>query len=107
MNVQAQNVSFIHAAMGDLFAVSTYLTILDRAQVEQLGLALGLTQPTLNKMGTQTFLEDMLGWWLQGMDHVTDAVFGGHTWKSLCNGLRKGTVRQGAIAAQIEKDMGL
>lgn len=103
MNVKAQNVSFIHAAMDDLFDVSTYLTDLNRDQVEQLGLALGLTRPTLNRMGTRTFLNDMLSCWLQGMDNVMEN--GGHTWQSLCNGLKK--VGQGGIASQIKKDKGL
>ena len=103
MDVKAHNVSFIHAATGNLFAVSTYLTDLDRDQVEQLGLALGLTRPTLNKMGTGTFLNDMLSCWLQGMNKVMEND--GHTWQSLVNGLKK--VGQGGIASQIKKDKGL
>ena len=84
--------------------VSEYLNLLNRDQIFQLGLVLGLLAvPTLDNMRyTATFLSDTLAAWLRGQDNVNKR--GGHTWKALVNALRHSQVAQNEIADRIQRE---
>ena len=84
--------------------VSEYLNLLNRDQIFQLGLVLGLSAvPTLDNMRyTATFLSDMLAAWLRGQDDVNKR--GGHTWGALVKALRHQSVAQNEIADRIQRE---
>ena len=77
-----------------------------KADWEDLGLKLGLYQPTLRTIAKQ-FSEDIngafkqcLSLWLKGQDEVAEK--GGATWKSLVNAIRK--MGNNALADDIENE---
>ena len=89
--------------MDDLLDVSTYLLVLSKDQISSLGLALGLSITTLQRIrDSYTFLDDMLAAWLMGKDKVGEK--GGHTWQSLVEGLRHPRLNQTEIANKIVKE---
>ena len=94
----------MHAAVGALVDVSEYLIHLNKDQIFQLALVLGLhAVPTLDKMrGTPNFLNDMLVAWLLGQDDVIKR--GGHTWGALVNALQHPSVTQNEIADRIQRE---
>ena len=93
-----------HAGVGALVDVSEYLIHLNKDQIFQLALVLGLhAVPTLDKIrDTPNFLNDMLAAWLRGQDDVNKR--GGHTWGALVKALRHASVTQNEIANKIERD---
>ena len=95
--------------------ISGYLHLLNRDQIFQLGLVLGLSAvPTLDNMrytatflsdmlaDTSNFLYDMLTAWLRGQDDVNKR--GGHTWEALVKALRYQSVAQNEIADKIQRE---
>ena len=94
----------MHAAVGALVDVSEYLMHLNKDQIFQLALVLGLhAVPTLDKIrDTPNFLNDMLAAWLRGQDDVNKR--GGHTWGALVKALRHASVTQNEIADKIQRE---
>ena len=77
---------------------------LNQDQIFGLGLVLGLSVATLNRIkDSPLFLDDMLTAWLMGKDMVRKR--GGHSWRALVNGLRHRRVNQTEIACKIEQEM--
>ena len=84
-----------------------YLHTLDKSQLSNLGLVLGLSlHHVKGLMDSKTFLGDMVLSWLNQADNVTTRS-GVPTWKSLVKALRHKLLRQNGIASQIAKDKNL
>lgn len=82
--------------------VTEYLHPLDKDNVRQLALVLGIHTETLNDWNTsstQAFLEQFVEAWLRGQDGVEVA-----TWKRLIEALRHETIGHNGIANMIENE---
>lgn len=88
----------------DLLEIRGYLISLSRDQLTELGLVLGLAHSRLQRMKSETFLNDMLVAWLQQQDFVGVRRFGRPTWRTLEEALRHFTVGQNGIAERIARD---
>ena len=92
-----------HAGIEDFADVASYLHLLDRSAVVNLGLVLGLDYNRVQMMiDSQTFLYDMLAAWLQRADRVL--VTGIPTLKRLVEALKDPRVGQNGIASKIEQE---
>ena len=91
--------------MQDLVDITEYLHEMEKSQIHQLGLFLGLSHTKLNKMDPSTFLEDVIAAWLHQDDWVK--MRGEPSWMVLINALKLPRVGQTGIAAKIAKDRGL
>lgn len=88
----------------ELVDIMGYLQDLDKSQLTNLGLVLGLSQRRLRGlMDSATFLSDMIASWLIQADQV-GARSGVPTWSSLVTALRHKSVEQNGIANEIATD---
>ena len=98
------NFIFIHVDIEDLKDVVEYVYDLSTTQFRQLGLQLGLLQPTLSKLSDGTKPEDfgdkVMTEWLNQVDKVKNP-----TWNSLAKALDKKTVKCHVQAKQIREDL--
>ena len=84
-----------------------YLHTLDKNQLTNLGLVLGLSLHRVRGlMDSTTFLGDMILTWLSQADQVA-ARSGVPTWRSLVKALRHELLGQNGIANQIATDKNL
>ena len=92
-----------HIAIEDLKDVIEYVFELNMSQFKQLGLQLGLLQPTLDKLTDGTKPEDygtkVMTEWLNQVDKVQP------TWNNLAKALNKRTVKAQVQATQIREDL--
>ena len=86
--------------------VSDYLLDLQKQQMHQLGLVLGLNHIKLKAMmhATTTFREDVIAAWLRMEDYVKER--GEPSWSVLIRALEHRRVGQNGIANKIVKDKG-
>ena len=92
-----------HAGIEDLKDITSYLHQLDKTTVFNLGLVLSLNYNRLKiMMDSQTFHQDMLAGWLNGVDQVLKA--GVPTWKRLVEALKDPRVGQNGLASKIEQE---
>ena len=97
------HLTLIHAAIGDLVQVTDYLLGLQRIDIYNLGLTLGLHQPHLKEMKTsETFRDDVIAAWLKKEDEVVK--MGIPTWETLVKALRQPRVNQTEVASKIAAD---
>ena len=97
------HLSLIHAAIGDLVQVTDYLLGLQRIDIYNLGLTLGLHQPHLKEMKTsETFRDDVIAAWLKKEDEVVK--MGIPTWENLVKVLVHPRVNQTGVACKIAAD---
>ena len=89
--------------IADLKDVFVYVFELDTFQFKQLGLQLGLLQPTLHKLADTCKPDDygieVMAAWLKQVDNAQP------TWNNLAKALDKRTVRARVQAAQIREDL--
>ena len=97
----------MHLDLDDMRDATFYLCDLNKDQIYQLGLSLGLNACTLMEtrdIASQSrYLTDMLASWFRKQDKVLDKS-GPPTWRSLTKALRDKPVRQNGIAAIIEQE---
>lgn len=94
-----------NADIDDLNEVSGYLCDLNHAQLEVLGLQMGLRLPTLKNFNCDTnatYLNELLAAWLREQDKVMEVC--PPTWENLAKALESKRVSQNGIAAKIRKD---
>ena len=90
-------------AIDDLDEVTNYLLNLEKTDIHNLGITLGLHFPRLKTMrDSETFRDDMIAAWLQKEDQVTKK--GVPTWETLVKALRDRRVNQIGVADKIETD---
>ena len=88
----------------DLVDIMCYLHSLDKHQLTNLSLVLGLSLTRVRGlMDNVTFLGDMILAWLQQADQVATKS-GVPTWRSLVKALRHQLLGQNGIAGQIVMD---
>ena len=93
-----------HAGEAYIFDISNYLNKLNKAELHNLGMALGLSYTRLTEMKNYpTFCADMVAAWISKLDFVQTR--GMPTWRNLVTALRK--VGQNGIANKIMKDEGI
>ena len=91
------------AGEDDLLDVSDYLVPLDKAQIHNLGLVLGLGYIRLKNLeDSRTFLNDVVHAWLTRVDRVAER--GGVSWGTLVAALKHSRVGQNGIADKIEHE---
>ena len=95
--------SYSHTATTDLKDVYEYVFELDKSHFEQLGLQLGLLQPTLKHINDTTKPEDygleVMVEWLKQVDNAKP------TWNNLAKALDKKTVKGHVQANQIRENL--
>ena len=88
----------------DFLEITEYLIDLEKTDVYNLGLVLGLSRrKVVAKMESKTFLDDIITAWLQKEDQVK----GEPSWTVLVSALKHRRVGQTGIATTIAKDKGL
>ena len=88
----------------DFLEITEYLIDLEKTDVYNLGLVLGLSRrKVVAKMESKTFLDDIITAWLQKEDQVK----GEPSWTVLVSALKHRRVGQTGIASTIAKDKGL
>ena len=88
----------------DFLEITEYLIDLEKTDVYNLGLVLGLSRrKVVAKMESKTFLDDIITAWLQKEDQVK----GEPSWTVLVSALKHRRVGQTGIASIIAKDKGL
>ena len=97
----------MHLGFDDMHEATSYLYDLNKNQIYQLGLSLGLNARTLMEtrdVAPQSrYLSDMLAAWFRKQDKVSDKS-GPPTWRSLVKALRSKSVRQTGIADIIKQE---
>ena len=91
--------------MPDLVDITGYLHEMEKSQIHELGLVLGLSHTNLKKMDPSTFLNDVIAAWLRQEDWVK--MCGEPSWMVLIKALKLPRVGQMGIAAKIAKRRGL
>jgi len=90
----------------DFLEITEYLIDLEKTDVYNLGLVLGLSQRKVAaKMDSKTFLDDIITAWLRKEDQVIKR--GEPSWTVLVSALKHRRVGQTGIASTIAKDKGL
>ena len=90
----------VHTDIENLRDITSYLNPLNKTAIINLGIVLGLNYNRLNTiMDSQTFLNEMLAGWLQGVDKA-----GVPTWKRLVEALKDPRVGQNRLASKIEQE---
>jgi len=90
----------------DFLEITDYLIDMQKTDVYNLGLVLGLSQhKVVAKMDSQTFLDEVITAWLRKEDQVIKK--GEPSWTVLVNALKHRRVGQTGIASTIAKDKGL
>lgn len=93
--------------MLDLVDITEYLHEMEKNQIHELGLVLGLSYTNLKKMdSSSTFLNDVIAAWLRQEDWV-NKMCGEPSWMVLINALKQPRVGQAGLAAKIAKHIGL
>ena len=88
----------------DFLEITEYLIDLEKTDVYNLGLVLGLSRrKVVAKMESKTFLDDIITAWLQKEDQVK----GEPSWTVLVSALKHRRVGQTGIASNIAKAKGL
>jgi len=88
----------------DFLEITEYLIDLEKTDVYNLGLVLGLSRrKVVAKMESKTFLDDIITAWLQKEDQVK----GEPSWTVLVSALKHHRVGKTGIATNIAKDKGL
>ena len=92
----------MHAGIDDLFPVLQAIVDVSEKWL-MLGLALGLKQPTLDRIKTDNGISDlrkyeMMKEWLKGTDGCRPS------WAELIKALKEGIVGHGSIADMIKKE---
>jgi len=88
----------------DFLEITEYLIDLEKTDVYNLGLVLGLSRrKVVAKMESKTFLDDIITTWLQKEDQVK----GDPSWTVLVSALKHRRVGKTGIATNIAKDKGL
>ena len=88
----------------DFLEITEYLIDLEKTDVYNLGLVLGLSRrKVVAKMESKTFLDDIITAWLQKEDQVK----GQPSWTVLVSALKHRRVGKTGIATNIAKDKGL
>ena len=99
--------SFLFPGEDDLVDVMGYLHTLEKSQLSNLGLVLGLSlHHVRGLMDSKTFLGDVVLSWLSQADSVATRS-GVPTWRSLVKALRHQLLGQNGIASQIATDKSL
>ena len=90
----------------DLVDITDYLLEMEKIDVYNLGLLLGLSHHKLKtKMDSSTFLDDVIAAWLRKEDQVKKK--GEPSWTVLVRALKHRRLQQTGIADDIVKDKGL
>ena len=90
----------------DLFEITCYLMDLDKTDIHNLGLVLGLSHRKLKMMkDSDMFLDNVLAAWLRREDEVQNQ--GTPSWSTLVIALRHKRLGQNGIASTICKDKGV
>ena len=90
----------------DFLEITEYLIALEKIDVYNLGLVLGLNQhKVVAKMDSKTFLDDIITAWLRKEDQVIKR--GEPSWRVLVSALKHRRVGQTGIATKIAMDKGL
>ena len=90
----------------DLVDITDYLFEIEKIDVYNLGLLLGLSHHKLKtKMDSSTFLDDVIAAWLRKEDQVKKK--GEPSWTVLVRALKHRRLQQTGIADDIVKDKGL
>ena len=90
----------------DLVDITDYLFEMEKIDVYNLGLLLGLSHHKLKtKMDSSTFLDDVIAAWLRKEDQVKKK--GEPSWTVLVRALKHRRLQQTGIADVIVKDKGL
>ena len=86
--------------------ITEYLMNLEKTDIYNLGLVLGLSQHKVKaKKNSDTFLDDVITAWLRKEDKVITR--GEPSWTVLISGLKHHRVGQTGIAGNIARDKGL
>ena len=86
--------------------ITEYLMNLEKTDIYNLGLVLGLSQHKVKaKKNSDTFLDDVITAWLRKEDRVI--MKGEPSWTVLIRGLKHRRVGQTGIAGNIARDKGL
>ena len=94
---------FTSIAEKDLVEITDYLLDMEKAQIYNLGLVLGIRHSKLKTMmDSATFCEDVIAAWLRKEDQVSEK--GGPSWTVLVDALKQRRVGQTGIANKIAKD---
>ena len=94
------------SASEDFLDITEYLIDLEKTDVYNLGLVLGLSQHKVKaKRDLDTFLDDIITAWLRKEDQVIKR--GEPSWSVLITALKHRRVGQTGIATNIAKDKGL
>ena len=90
----------------DLLDITDYLMELNKTDIYNLGLVLGLNKHRIEEiMNSKAFLDDVITAWLQKVDQVKKR--GAPTWQRMVEALRHQRIRQSDIADKIEKGKNL
>ena len=90
----------------DFLEITEYLIAMEKTDVYNLGLVLGLSQhKVVTKMDSKTFLDDVITAWLRKEDQVIKR--GEPSWRVLVSALKHRRVGQTGIATKIAMDKGL
>ena len=90
----------------DFLDITEYLIDMEKTDVYNLGLVLGLSQHKLKaNIDSKSFLDDVISAWLRKEDQVTKR--GEPSWRVLVMALKHRRVSQTGIARNIAKDKGL
>ena len=93
---------WVHTGIDTLADITSYLYSLEKTEVFNLGLVLGLEYNRLKAMrASPNFLQDTIAGWLQGVDQVLRV--GVPTWKRLVEALKDPRVCQNELAIMIEQ----
>jgi len=96
----------IPSGIEDFFEITDYLMQMEKTNIYNLGLVLGLSQHKVRAMiDSKTFLDDIVTAWLRKEDLVSKR--GEPSWTVLVSALKHPRVGQTGIASIIEKDKGL
>jgi len=96
----------VHSGDEDFLEITGYLMTMERTDVYNLGLVLGLSQHKVKtKKDSDTFLDDVITAWLRREDQVIKR--GEPSWTVLVSALKHRRIGQTGIACNIAKDKGL
>ena len=97
--------STLPSGESDLLDITDYLLVMEKANIYNLGLVLGIRQTKLKTLrDSETFLDHVIYTWLCKEDQVTEK--GEPSWTVLVNALKHHRVGQMGIADIIAKDKG-
>ena len=92
---------FLFLAAADHFDITGYLNGINSDILQRLGIALGIAHTRLQNTQSPSFVDDLVGLWLQKVDQVT--ARGGPTWAALEKAMRHRTVGMVGQADEIKR----